>query len=68
MAEAPRGDGIADQEVQALVDATEAALTERYDRLRHLLAILDDASRRADAMFRLERSLRTQAATPIALH
>src|SRR4029077_2975325 len=59
MAEAPQQDGIADEEAQALADATEAALTERYDRLRHVLAILDDASRRADAMLRLELSLRS---------
>ena len=63
MAEAPRGDASANVDVQALADATEAAFTERYDRLRNVLAILDDASRRADAMLRLELSLRTRAAT-----
>jgi hypothetical protein len=54
-----------DEELQSLADATEAAFTERYDRLRHLLATLDDASRRADAMLRLERSLGTQPAASL---
>jgi len=55
---------MADEEAQAQADASEAASTNRYDRLRTLTAMLHDASRRADAMVRLELSLRTQAVTP----
>lgn len=55
---------MADEVSQALADATEAAYAERYARLRPVVAILDDASRRADAMLRLEFSLRSRPIAP----
>jgi len=49
---------MAPQEIQALVDAEEADVSARYDRLRRMASMLDDAAKRADAVSRLEAWLR----------
>jgi hypothetical protein len=43
--------------VQRVTDDAEAAATERYVRRRRLVALLDEAARRADAMARLDNEL-----------
>jgi len=48
-------------ETQALVDGDEADALRRYQRLYELRELVADASRRADAMLRLELSLRGPA-------
>jgi hypothetical protein len=45
-------------ELQHLADASEDEAAERYIRRQSLATLIDDAARRADAMFRLEASLR----------
>jgi len=54
-------------ETQALVDAEEAEAVGRFQRLAQLHEMVADASRRADAMLRLEcsLSLSTSHASPV---
>jgi hypothetical protein len=49
---------MAPDSVQALADADEADVAARYERRRRLAELLEEASRRADAMYRLESWLR----------
>lgn len=46
-------------ELQRLADASEAAVAKRYLRQQSLAAVIEDAWRHADAMSRLEATLRT---------
>ena len=49
---------MAPDSIQALADADEADATARYERRRRLAELLHEAAERADAMSRLEASLR----------
>ena len=49
---------MAPEEVQVLVDASEDNAAARYERQRELAAIVSDAIQHADAMSRLDASLR----------
>ena len=55
---------MAPEKLQALADADEADVSERYERRRRIASILDDAARRADAMSRLEAWLRYHPEPP----
>jgi len=48
---------MAPEELQTLVDATEADATQRYRRRQRFGALVADAVRRADALSRLEIEL-----------
>ena len=48
---------MAPEEIQALVDATEADAAQRYARRQRFNSLLTDAVRRAEAMTRLEIAL-----------
>ena len=50
--------------IQKLVDAEEATISARYQRRRHIVAMVDDAARRADAMSRLDAWLRYRPEPP----
>ncbi|MBV9101327.1 MAG: hypothetical protein JOZ46_08385 [Candidatus Dormibacteraeota bacterium] len=50
--------------IQKLVDAEEAVIRARYERRRRMVAMVDDAARRADAMSRLEAWLRYRPEPP----
>ena len=50
---------MAPEDIQALVDATEAEATERYRRRQKFGVLVADALRRAEALVRLESALRT---------
>ena len=48
---------MAPEEIQALVDATEADAAERYARRQRFNSLLSEAVRRAESMTRLEIAL-----------
>lgn len=54
------------EQLQALADADEADVRERYERRRRLATLVDDAARRAEVMSRLEAWLRQQREEPPA--
>lgn len=49
---------MAAQELQSLADASEDDTAERYARQQRLAIVIGDAVRRADALARLDASLR----------
>lgn len=53
-------------ELQHLADASEKHTAERYVRQQLLAAAIQDAARRADAMSRLDASLRYAVRRPAA--
>jgi hypothetical protein len=53
-------------ELQRLADASEDQSAERYLRQQQLVTVIEDAVRRADAMSRLEATLRYTMRPPAA--
>jgi hypothetical protein len=47
-----------DRDMQRLADASETDAAQRYQRGKVLATVVDEARRRADAMTRLDASLR----------
>jgi hypothetical protein len=50
--------GMTDRDTQRLADASEDDAAQRYQRGKVLATVVDEAMRRADAMTRLDASLR----------
>ena len=57
---------MAQGELQNLADASERYAAERYQSQQLLAAVIVDAARRADAMSRLDASLRYAVRRPAA--
>jgi hypothetical protein len=57
---------VAQGELQSLADASERHAAERYLSQQLLAAAIEDAARRADAMVRLDASLRYAVRRPAA--
>jgi hypothetical protein len=57
---------MAPEQLQALADAEEDDVRDRYQRRRRLATMVDDAARRAEVMSRLEAWLRYQRENPPA--
>ena len=57
---------MAQGELQSLADASERYAAERYQSQQLLAAVIEDAARRADAMSRLDASLRYAVRRPAA--
>ncbi len=57
---------MATTDLQRLADASEHDSAERYLRQQRLAVVIEDAVRRADAMWRLETSLRLVRVNPAA--
>lgn len=55
---------MAPEQLQALADADEEDVRERYERRRRIATMIDDAARRADVMSRLEAWLHYQQELP----
>lgn len=53
-------------DLQNLADASESDAAERYRLRQSLAVVIEDAVRRADAMSRLEASLRYEVRRPAA--
>ena len=54
------------RELQRLADASEDDAAQRYLRRQVLAFVVDEAMRRADAMSRLDASLRAAMRRPVA--
>ena len=55
---------MAPEQLQALADADEEDVRERYERRRRIATMIDDAAQRADVMSRLEAWLHYQQELP----
>ena len=57
---------MAPEQLQALADADEEDVRERYERRRRIADMIDDAAKRAEVMSRLEAWLHYQGNSPAA--
>ncbi|GAC1578791.1 MAG: hypothetical protein NVS3B18_12540 [Candidatus Dormibacteria bacterium] len=57
---------MAARELQRLADASENDAAQRYVRGQALASMVEEAMRRADALYRLDASLRLPVRRPVA--